>query len=533
MKILFVIPRYQLTNKARYDYFFPVGLSYISAVVKQENHEVDCLNLNHYDGTIEFLVHNRLNKKNYDIVFTGGFDYTIIEKIINTVKNQDYKPGIILGGPLLTSEAKLILNSLNVDFAVLGEGERTIVKLLECLEKKKDLKEVNGICYRDEKGELIFTKPRELITDLDSIPPPDLEGFEYEKYLENQVSFSNVALLDYPRSYFLLTSRGCPFQCTFCYHSVGYKYRVRSLDSVFEEIELAIKKYKINSLYIYDDLFSIDRKRLFEFCRRLKELVNKYNHKLVWCCQLIVDKNVDEEMLETLKESGCKMVTYGFESFSPTVLKSMKKPTTPEMIESVFYKTLKAGISMSAGFIFGDIAETKETAKETLDWWKKHSKGQITLNFIQPYPGCEIYNHCIKKGVIKDKLDFIKNTAYTRYINTTDNMTDEEYLDLKKEVIDSLRKYPPYIVPKEIEKTGTDRYKIKVKCPFCKETITYGNRFMENKLFYLIPVMCRKCPHRFYVISPLKKFHINHYQKLDFFRNIYNKIKKSILKQRL
>ncbi len=537
MKILLVIPRYSLTNKPDYRYAFPLGLGYISSVMKQAGYEVDCLNLNHLNGSVENLMSEFLDKKIYDIVGSGhiGIGYTAIEKIINSVRNHKSKPKFILGGILITSEPELMFNSLKPDFAVLGEGERTIIELLECIKKEGDLNKIDGICFRDKNKKLIFNKPRTPIMNLNSLPFPDMEGFGFEEYLNNQSNDINFNEMDYPRAYFLLCSRGCPYQCTFCYHSTGPKYRTRSLSNIFKEIREAVKKYNINSLVIFDDLFSINKKRLLEFCKRIKELDKEIGYEINWSPQMSVN-SVDKKMLETLKDAGCHVISFGFESFSPVVLKSMKKPITPEQIDRAIKLSFEVGIGLQGAFIFGDTAETKETAKETLDYWKKNCKGQIRPGFIQPYPGSEIYDYCVKKGIIKDRLDFIKNKiSHTNWFNMTQSMTDSEIMQLKKDILEARRKYYPYSIPSEVEKekNKNKRYSTKVKCPFCNEIIEYRNCFLDMRIHYAYWVACKKCYMRFCMASPLYKFEMDHYNKLEFLRKIYFYLRDRLLRIRL
>ena len=388
MKILFVVPRYSLTNKKDHGYLFPIGLGYISSSIKKAGHEVECLNLNHFDGTTEEIITNALDAKKYDCVCSGhtGIGYAIIEKIIKASHNHSTSPKVIIGGALITSEPELMLESLKPDFIVIGEGEKTIVELLDSIGNNGDLKKVNGIGYIDN-GKPVFTPPREPIPDLDSLPIPDFDGFGFEEKLENTCSSEVLSsALDYPRPYPILGSRSCPFQCTFCYHSVGSKYRTRSIDNIIKEIESAIKKYKINCVILYDDLLSVDKVRVMEFCKRMKKIKNNLPDDFKWSCQLWVT-TVGAELLGVLKESGCVLVGMGFESYSPVVLKSMKKYITPEQIDNAINACYNAGMPITGGFIFGDVAETKETAKETLDYWRNHGDGQLQLGFIQPYPG--------------------------------------------------------------------------------------------------------------------------------------------------
>lgn len=535
MKILLVIPRYGLTNKANYEYAFPLGLGYISSVLKKTGHDVTCLNLNHLNGTVDYLVNQDLNEKNYDFVCTGhmGIGYAVTEKIINAAKNHRSHPRIIVGGALITSEPELMFDSLKPDFGIVGEGEKTIVELLKCLEKSGDLNKVDGICYKDKDGKIILTKKRDCIINIDAIPFPDLEGLGFEEFLKNQSNAVGFQSIDYPRPYTILCSRGCPYQCTFCYHSIGVRYRTRSLNNIFKEIEAAIKKYNINALDILDDLFSIDEKRLYDFCKRIKNISKKYKIDLKWSCQLSVN-NVSEKMLRILKDSGVNVVSFGFESFSQKILNSMKKPITPEQIDRAVKLVFKVRLGLQGSFIFGDVAETRETAKETLDFWKNNVKGQVKLGFIQPYPGSAIFEHCIRKGIIKDKLDFIKNHInHTNWINMTDNMTDKEVLELKKDILEARRKYYFYAIPSKIKKMSEEKYEIRVKCPFCKEILNYKNCFIENRLRINMWTPCRECNMRFFIVSKLYKFEMDYYNELEFLRRNYLYLRDKILKKRL
>lgn len=507
-KILLVVPRYGDCEGVDYNYLFPLGIGYISSVLKAEGYNVTCLNLNHCKGTIKEIIGGELDKKKFDFVGTGhtGIGYPVVKKILNAVREHKSKPLIILGGPIVTSEPKLMFENLKPDFAVLGEGEETIVELIEAIKKKKNLSRVRGIVFWDKEGNPVYTEKREPVKDIGKLPYPDFEGFGFREFLEhmcpNRGSYNDI--FDYPRAYPILCSRACPFQCTFCYRTLGEKYRERSIDDVMNEIESAAEKYNINMIRIYDDLFAIKKERIYEFCRRIKELSNKIGRELKWSCQLIVSSNFDEEMLRTMKESGCYLVAYGFESFSPVVLKSMKKPITPEQIDRAMKMTLKVGLGIQANFIFGDIAETKETASKTLDYWKKNCKGQVGLGFIQPYPGSEIYLHCLKKGIIKDKLYFIEHEIPGEIVlNMTDKMSDREVHELFDKLVVFRNKYTSHASPYFVKHMHDDRYEIKVKCPFCKSNLHYENYYLQGKYIYNSFVPCRKCHMRFFVCSPL------------------------------
>jgi len=509
MKILMVVPRYDFTNKINYNYTFPLGLAYISSAIKKEGYDVDCLNLNHYNGSVEEIIKRKLDNKKYDVVCTGHmiFGYSIVKKIVDSACNHKSQPKTIIGGSLITCEPELIFESINPDFAIVGEGEKTSIELLKHIKEKKDFRKVNGIIYRDKEGKVTLTEKRKVIEDLDTLPLPDFEGFEFEKKIDNLCtndSHSNN-LFDYPRNYSILCSRGCPFQCTFCYHSLGSLYRTRSIDNIIKELKIAIKKYKINSISIYDDLFSINKERLNEFCKKIKKIIEENDWEIRWDCQLSV-RDVDDELLIMLKESGCNIVSFGFESISPKILKSMGKPITPEQIDKAIKLCMKHKVSIQGNFIFGDIAETKETAYATLNYWKKNCKGQIGLGFIQPYPKSKLYLHCLEKGLIKDKLEYIKNSDLTNVFNMTDKMTDKEIEKLRKEMLKAAIKYTKIVVPLSIKNMRDNRYEVKVKCPFCKKKTTYKNFCIENKrYFYEKLIVCRNCNMRFGISSSIRK----------------------------
>ena len=540
MKILIVVPKYTSGKKSlkpNYNYSFPIGLSYIYSIIKKEGYDIEAYNLNHEEGKIDYLIKRKLDREKYDVVCTGGMaiDYEIIEKIINSCKSHLSNPLIILGGAIITSNKKLISKNMNFDIGVIGEGEKTIIEVLKKIDDKKSLDDVKGICYR-KNDKIKFTPPREPILDLDSLPFPDYDALGFGKVLDKLSSLDALfgcGGMDYPRTYPILGSRGCPFQCTFCYHSLGPRYRTRSLKNILEEIEYAIKKHNINSLHLHDDLFSLDKKRLDEFCIGIKKLSKKYSIKLAWICQLwvgVVDKNI----IRKLKDSGCVVASFGFESYSPVVLKSMKKPITPEQIDNAIKTCLSENMTFIGNFIFGDLAETKETAKETLEYWKNNCKGQVKLFFIHPYPGSEIYESCLKRGIIKDELDFIKNGIHhTNIRNMTENMSDEEFEWLKKEVYKLSKIGFGHIIPYKIKKENERKYEISVVCPHCKKSNIMKNCLILNTRYYSASVVCRHCGMRFNISNKLYKFTADNYVMLDFLRKNYLKIRDKILRSRM
>ncbi len=492
MKILFVIPKYVV---------IPVGIGYVYTCIKQAGHSVDSFI---FEDNPDVLA-ARLMQKEPDFVAMGGLsiEYDKLKVISNTVKNYDIK--IIAGGGIITSEPELLSRALYVDYAVIGEGEETIIELLSCIENKGDLSLVDGIGYFNA-GEFIITKPRKPIENLDLLPLPNYEGIGFTRYLDSLKPSNQFYLdiFDYPREYPILTSRSCPFLCTFCYHPIGNKYRQRSVDSIMNELETTIPKYHINMVSIYDELFSYNEQRIHEFCKRFKRYARTLPWEVRWACQMRVD-GLNDSLLDEMRDAGCFMISYGFESYSPVVLESMKKYISPEQIHHAVHATLEKGLSMQANFIFGDRAETLQTAITTLDFWKEHPCAG--LFFIAMCPQSEMYQHAIEKGLIKDKLDYMA-TRMNRVLNVT-NMSDADFLNLQTLVFEYSVKYSPYAIPRKLTNSS-----IAFRCPHCKKITEYNNftinypsipwGILATQRFY-----CRKCRRRFdsFIEIYLLRFH--------------------------
>jgi len=514
MEILVIAPRYNEGDFANNVYMFPLGLGYISAILKQAGHRVNCLNLNHMDGKTDHLVHQAmLANHRYDFVCTGGLSnsYRQIKVITDAVHETETGAGIVLGGGMISSEPQLMFEALKPDYMVIGEGEITIQDLLDCIENNGNLDCIPGIGYRDKRGHLRITKNRAPIANLDALPWPDFEGFEFQAHLSDMrpTDLFFYDLFDFPRVYPIIGSRGCPFLCTFCYHPLGRKYRQRSIESIMSELEVMVKKYQINIIAIYDEIFTYDQERVFEFCKRIKELIDAVPWDLRWNCQMRVD-GLDENSLRTMKEAGCHMVSYGFESYSTTVLKSMRKHITPEQITKAIEITKNNSISLQANFIFGDSAETSQTAKETLDYWKKEIKTGIQLSMISAYPGTKIYQHAIEQGMINDRLEFISNPTE---INTADAMSWKDFKKLKFDIFLAQIRFRPLTVVHSMKKQSSEHihgsikstYEISVYCPHCNEQIQYKNYLIQFGKFFLHTRHCRSCYQRFFMVSRLYK----------------------------
>ncbi|MBN2065106.1 MAG: cobalamin-dependent protein [Sedimentisphaerales bacterium] len=491
MNFLIIVPKY---SPVWVYYEFPVGLASISASLKKAGFSVWCLNLNHYPNEDhEKMICRTLDEHNINIVCTGGLvvHFNIINNILSLVKKHDPNIMTIVGGGLITCEPELIFENLSVDCGVLGEGDQTIVELARALVSRTDPAQVNGLIFRNRQNEIVRTPARQAIADISQLPMPDYEGFELDRYLDMQLpsDTTNMHVYDEPRIIPVISSRSCPYQCRFCYHPLGNKYRSRDLDNFFGEVEYLIDRYNVNGLLVLDELLCHKRERLVEFCRRISQ------YHLRWMGQLRVD-SVDTEMLAMLKESGCYLISYGIESAHNDILRSMRKNTTVEQIEKALDLTYQAGISLQGNLLFSDRSETEETAEQSILWAMKRWYHRIQLTPLFALPDSSDYRYAVETGRIADRLKYIKNGCGAV------NLTEMSHDKLAR-IYDKISSFSNHLLllPKEyeIEQTGFDFarstpiYSFSFKCPHCGRRCHYENFCLYGTLTNNRYIHCKHC----------------------------------------
>jgi len=478
MNYLIVMPI--LTEIFEQSYSFPIGMAYVSASLKQTGRNVITYNLNYKEGSIEDNLREVILDNNIDVIATGGLtaQYWQLERILIAARN--IKPDIItwVGGGIITSDPENAMKALEIaDYGMIGEGEITICELADAVEGLRDRHQVAGLIFK-ENDKWVITIQREEITDLDSLPYPDYEGFEYAKVLDKIPT--DIYALNKGRFGFVSFGRSCPFNCTFCFHPSGTKYRKRSIDSVFAEIDYLIEHYGIRNIAVTDELFVRRIEDVREFCKRIKE------RNIGFVISLRVDM-VNREMLTLLRDSGCLSIGFGLESADNTVLKSMKKHITVEQIDEALGMCYELGINCMGNFIFGDQAETVETVSNTINWWKAHPQYLIALHLIVLYPGSELYKIAISKGIIKDPVEFIK--AGCPYINVS-RMTDQEYRDTALLISLLHQARSEFLEETKIEYMGFGKVKFIARCPQCGKMNTWEGLDVFRSLGNIV---CEEC----------------------------------------
>lgn len=395
-KITLVNP--PLTGKERYGslakggvYMPNLGLGYLASVLRRENYQVNIV-----DG--EALSLNTKSAAGYILKESPDFvGLTAATVSINKAAElaailEDSSPQlkILIGGPHITSAPdETMIRFGQFDIGVIGEGELTIVELLDALSGNKDISTIDGLIYRTD-GNLVKTGPRTLIKDLDGLPYPawDLYPDLSRYYKPSAFGFRKLP------STSLITSRGCPFCCSFCSQSLwGGIYREHSPEYVMEMIRILYHKYGIRDLAIYDDTFGINRMRLVKLC----QLLIRERLDLVWSCNLRANM-ADAEILKLMKKAGCWEIAYGIESGSQKILDFLKKGVKKEEILQAMRDTRKAGIISKGYIMVGTPLETEETLKETLDYALDLDMDLLTVNHFSPFPGTLDYERADRFG---------------------------------------------------------------------------------------------------------------------------------------
>lgn len=381
----------------------PLGLLSLGAVLENNGYEVkiydsDLLNSN-VENLIEYV-------KKYEPDFVGIYCNTSnYHRVINYADNIKKISGVsvCLGGPHPIIEPDKVLKNPSVDLVVMGEGEMTLLDLLDVLSRNGDLKKVKGLAFKDINGNIVVNERREPIPDLNVLPMPARHLVDIEKYRPSPHHYLELPMTT------MIVSRGCPFGCLFCAsrNVWGRSYRFRSVVKVIEEIKFLIKEYGIKNINFWDDLWGMRKEWTEEFCKRMIE--EKIN--ISWSCERRVD-TVDLDILKLMKKAGCYSIFYGIESLDQDCLDAINKGIKVEQAENVIKMTKKAGIEVRANFILGLPNETPEKVRKMIKRVLKLNPDYIKFNILTPYPGTELYKE-VKKGKWGFfKEDYGKATGY-------------------------------------------------------------------------------------------------------------------------
>jgi len=422
----------------------PLNLAYLASYVREQKKDVEVkiIDAEGLELSLEQL-YEQVDEFSPDVI---GITcptpvYHIVKGICSELKKKDNVVPIVLGGPHPTAMPGDILKEMDADVAVIGEGEETFVELIRTIENRQTLDSINGIAYK-ENGDIKINSRRALIPNLDSLPFPAKDLLPIDKYY-----LPPTKRIKSERATNMVTSRGCPFACTFCMAKTiwGRKTRLRGVQNVVDEIKENVEVFKLTEFSFHDELFTFKKERVITLCREIL----KQGLDISWVCQARAG-SVDLDMLRIMKEAGCGMIGFGFESGNQRILNLMnKKESLQNAVESVKL-CKKAGIGVEGAFILGYPGEDEQSIQDTIDFALRLDCETAAFFIAIPYPGTELYFEALKKGYLKKDPDWrefapVSNMESPMIIP---NLTPKELENWKKRAYRAYYLRPKYIFKK-------------------------------------------------------------------------------------
>jgi anaerobic magnesium-protoporphyrin IX monomethyl ester cyclase len=442
----------------------PIGLGYIATAIKRSGHEIVLVDID-ADRPTEEEIGRKFENLDYDVALMGcvATGYKFVKRYAAMIKKRK-NVMVVVGNSVATSIPYILLNKTDVDVAVMGEGDITVVELLKGIEKN-DISGVKGICYK--KGSVIIENPaREPIEDLDSLLAIDWDIFNVPKYMEKTKLFVDEPYpidFDSLRMMPINSARGCVHRCTFCYHVFNnVRYRSRSFASVCDEIKSLKEKYGVNYITFSDELTFRSKKHCVEFVDGML----KANLGVWWRASSRADlfgKN-DLDIVTKLKESGCASLGGALESANKEILREMNKKITVDQFKEHMLILQKVGITTHTSIVVGYPQETPSTLQETFDCCYEANL-YPSVGYFLPQPGTPMYDYAIKMGKIKDEEEYllIANDRQDLTVNLT-SMSDEEFQSVVRNGLKNLAvRLKRNMKDEELIKTG--HYRNPVKLP--------------------------------------------------------------------
>ena len=393
----------------------PLGLWYLKAMAQRAGYRADVMDQRIHPINCEGLL-NKIHNDGYAAVGFYNCAYGLMQKkVLQYVKDIKDKSNIfvMVGGPPTESED---LFNAGLDLKCHGEGELTLLEILEYLKGNRNISDVKGISYRRPNGTIDTTSPRELIEDLDDIPFPALDPSEIPFY-------GNMGIISNRRPTMVcMATRGCPMRCTYCtsHYHWGNKYRKRSTDNVVAELTHYRHSFGARFIHFRDDILCIDEKWFMDLCDKLIQA----RLGLHWICNIyptLLEENT-EEKLRKMKAAGCNTIHIGLQSASPEMLKRIKrKPEEPQILARKLKIAQKLGILTYVDFIFGLPGETEKTMEITRKWIMETRPHYLAIWALAKLEGSEIEREYgdkrvteltddqIEKGISRTKNQFFRN----------------------------------------------------------------------------------------------------------------------------
>ena len=402
------------------------GLLSIAAQIMESGRNVFVCNLANFTWT---EVENLIRYVDIDLVGITCMTFNMhgMLALSQLIREVHPKAHIVTGGPHPNALPRETMKHCQaIDTVVIGEGERTFMEIIEHLESGKPVRGIAGTAWRENELTQLGP-PRERVNDLDELVTPH--------------NFFSLRIL--------LTSRGCPFQCTFCGSESqwGRNLKMNSVEYILDLLEQTVRDKGVKSLFVKDDTFTASRKRTLAICQGIKER----NINFVWSCDTRVDV-LDEEMLRALRLAGCQRLSLGVESGSPEILKSIMKKTDIEKIVTASRMARKYGFQIRFYMIAGNRGETLETFTESLKLIDECKPSEFGFTHLSYLPGTEEFEIFKREYGVSSDIFFEHDYSVFKY-GFSNNVTDDlkDIINLWLDCYEKNSGKRPYSVEESLE----------------------------------------------------------------------------------
>lgn len=436
MKLLLIDPPFK-SFAGIFSLYFPLGLTYIAGAVKKAGHDCKILDMDAAEGkegslnftkeyesyTTYVTALNDINHPTWQLMKQLILDQkpdvigitaltTKFGSVIQTARFcKEILPNIpiIVGGAHASTMPQLTMEVPEVDYVLRSESDESMPELIEAIQNNGDMSKIGSLSWK-RNGHIIHNADRELVESLDSLALPDRSALlNPEHYSSEDMGV-------------ILTSRGCPFQCSYCFHMWDRKVRYRSIASVIEEIEEVHRLYGTTQFSIKDDSFTVKRNHVLKLCEAFKKL--PFN--ISFNCTTRVDI-LDEELLIAMKSAGCAQISLGIESGSAKILKLTDKGTTHKQILKAAKLLNKHRLFWTGYFMIGLPTETEEDIIKTIKFLKVSNPFYGGMGVYSPFPGTKLFRQGVEMGLVDAK------PSLEHFLKT--NPKDLFFKDPKKRVL--------------------------------------------------------------------------------------------------
>lgn len=440
-KILLVWPYVEVRKisdrRTRYDFIrprFPLGISYLSAYLEKYGYEVELLDCIAEDfKTVDVGTVTRIGLTDSEIEIaiqkSGAhlfgvsqmFSYldTICRNIFSIAKKINPEIVTVWGGTHPTCLPNECLECSDVDYIILGEGEKPLKELVERLNSGESLKGLKSVGYRNKNGKILINNERLWIDDLDNHVLPARDKFDMNRYTENDYNL---------KMFTMVTSRGCPFNCAFCTASTVYqnRYNGRAPERVVEEMEMLVKKYNAELIVVEDENLTNDMVRV----EMIMDIMLEKKLEVKWYAEVGLSiARLNKNIISKMKQTGFMELRLAVESGDALTLNAMKKPLKLDKTKQVVKWAREIDIRIVSFLLLGMPGETLEQMQNTANFANEVGFDWNVISMVLPLPGTRIYNDLTSKGL---KINYLDLERYTLPMQGVSCISSEELIAFRE-----------------------------------------------------------------------------------------------------